>query len=75
MTTCRQLVVLMLQRTKLSKEDCPKSPTEMEDMPRVPYANDVENLMYDMVCTRPDIPQTMEFLVGIWLILEWCIVM
>eukprot|EP00253_Pinus_taeda_P003888 PITA_03888 len=40
---------------KLSAEQCPKTQEEEEDMSRVPYASVVGNLMYAMVCTRPDI--------------------
>lgn len=43
-------------------EDCPKSPTEMEVMTRVPYASVVGSLMYVMVYTRLDISQAMEVL-------------
>ena len=39
----------------LSKEQCPKTPQEEEDMRRVPYASAVGSLMYAMLCTRPDI--------------------
>ena len=39
----------------LSKEQCPKTPQEVEDMRRVPYASAVGSLMYAMLCTRPDI--------------------
>ena len=39
----------------LSKEQCPTTPQEEEDMRRVPYASVVGNLMYAMLCTRPDI--------------------
>ena len=39
----------------LSKEQCPKTPEEEEDMRRIPYASVVGNLMYVMLCTRPDI--------------------
>ncbi|KAA0066193.1 gag/pol protein [Cucumis melo var. makuwa] len=39
----------------LSKEQCPKTPQEVEDMRRIPYASVVGNLMYAMLCTRPDI--------------------
>ena len=39
----------------LSKEHCPKTPQEEEDMRRVPYASAVGSLMYAMLCTRPDI--------------------
>ena len=38
-----------------SKEQCPKTPQEEEDMRRVPYASAVGSLMYAMLCTRPDI--------------------
>ena len=40
---------------KLSKDQCPKTPQEVEDMSRVPYASAIGNLMYAMLCTRPDI--------------------
>ncbi|KAL5810596.1 hypothetical protein ACOSQ4_027164 [Xanthoceras sorbifolium] len=39
----------------LSKEQCPKTPQDIEDMRRVPYASAVGSLMYAMLCTRPDI--------------------
>ena len=39
----------------LSKEQCPKTPQEEEDMRRFPYASAVGSLMYTMLCTRPDI--------------------
>ena len=55
MTTCKHLVVPILHGTKLSKEDCPKSPTEMEDMSRVPYASVVGSSMdvcYGLYKTR-----------------------
>ncbi|TYK15863.1 gag/pol protein [Cucumis melo var. makuwa] len=39
----------------LSKEQCPKTPQEFEDMRRIPYASAVGSLMYAMLCTRPDI--------------------
>lgn len=42
-----------------TKNFCPKSSSEMEDMTRVPYASAVGNLMYAMVCTRLDIAQAM----------------
>ena len=39
----------------LSKDQCPKTPDEMEKMKAVPYASAVGSLMYAMLCTRPDI--------------------
>ena len=42
----------------LSKEQCPKTPQEEEDMRRIPYASAVGSLMYAMLCTRPDICYT-----------------
>ncbi|TYJ97026.1 gag/pol protein [Cucumis melo var. makuwa] len=39
----------------LSKEQCPKTPQEVEDMRKIPYASAVGSLMYAMLCTRPDI--------------------
>ncbi|KAA0026154.1 gag/pol protein [Cucumis melo var. makuwa] len=39
----------------LSKEQCPKTPQEVEDMRRIPYASVMGSLMYAMLCTRLDI--------------------
>ena len=39
----------------LSKEKCPTTPQEEEDIRRVPYASVVGSLMYAMLCTRPNI--------------------
>ena len=39
----------------LSKDQCPKTPNEIEKMKVVPYAFAVGSLMYAMLCTRPDI--------------------
>ncbi|KAA0047426.1 gag/pol protein [Cucumis melo var. makuwa] len=39
----------------LSKEQCPKTPQEVEDMSNIPYAYAVGSLMYAMSCIRPDI--------------------
>ncbi|KAA0025358.1 gag/pol protein [Cucumis melo var. makuwa] len=39
----------------LSKEQCSKTPQEVEDLRRIPYASAVDSLMYVMLCTRPDI--------------------
>ncbi|KAA0041564.1 gag/pol protein [Cucumis melo var. makuwa] len=39
----------------LSKEQCPKTPQEVENMRRIPYALAVGSLMYDMLYTKPNI--------------------
>ena len=39
---------------KLSSILCPSSVEENDYMSRVPYANTVGCLMYEIVCTRPD---------------------
>ncbi|KAK5773310.1 hypothetical protein PVK06_049616 [Gossypium arboreum] len=43
---------------KLSAQLSPSTNTEREYMLQVPYSNAVGSLMYAMVCTRPDISQT-----------------
>lgn len=40
---------------KLSSKQCPTSEKEKDEMEKVPYASAVGSLMYDMVCTRPDL--------------------
>ena len=39
----------------LSKDQCAKTPDEIERMKAVPYASTVGSIMYAMFCTRPDI--------------------
>ena len=62
MVDCRPLCVPISIGRNFSIDDCPKSPSEMEDMSRVPYASAVGSLMYAMVCTRPDIAQAVRVL-------------
>jgi len=40
---------------KLSKDQCPKTPAEVEAMRSIPYAHAVGSLMYLAISTRPDI--------------------
>jgi hypothetical protein len=40
---------------KLFVDQCPNTHEEEEDMSHVPYASAIGSLMYEMVCTRPDI--------------------
>ncbi|KAA0054836.1 gag/pol protein [Cucumis melo var. makuwa] len=42
-------------RVHLSKEQCLKTPQEVEDIRRIPYASITGSLIYVMLCTRPDI--------------------
>ena len=44
---------------KLTKEMCPKTQEEEDNMSKVPYASAVGSLMYAMVCTKPDIAHAM----------------
>ena len=44
---------------RLSKKQSPKIKEERDHMSKVPYASTVGNLMYTMVCTRPDIAYVM----------------
>ena len=39
----------------LSREMSPKTPEDMVEMAKVPYASTIGSLMYAMLCTRPDI--------------------
>ena len=39
----------------LSKGMSPKTPEEMKQMAKVPYASAIRSLIYAMFCTRPDI--------------------
>ncbi|XP_059069800.1 secreted RxLR effector protein 161-like [Cryptomeria japonica] len=57
MTDCKKQVVPVLQGMKLSINDNPKSPDEVEDMKWVPYVSFVGSLMYAIVSTRPNIAQ------------------
>ncbi|KAH9316784.1 hypothetical protein KI387_044022 [Taxus chinensis] len=43
---------------KLSKEQCPMTEQERNQMSKVPYSSAVGSLMYAMVCTRLDIAHT-----------------
>ena len=37
---------------------CPNNEAERKEMSQVPYASAVGSLMFAMICTRPDITQT-----------------
>ena len=44
---------------KLSKEQSPKTEEERDYMSKVPFASAIGNLMYAMMCTRPNIAHAM----------------
>ena len=51
----------LLGHLKLTKEMCPKTQEEEDKMSKAPYASIVGSLMYDTVCTRPNIAHAMGF--------------
>jgi len=54
MTETRPVTTPLVGHFKLSSKQCPQSPKE-EKISRVLYVDVVGSLMYDMVCTRPDL--------------------
>ena len=38
---------------KLSKEQCPHTPSDRERMSMIPYVSAIGSIMYAMLCTRP----------------------
>ena len=55
MEDCNGAVTPMLKGHNLSKDSCPKTQEEMDDMESVPYRQAVGSLMYLAVCTRFDL--------------------
>ena len=58
MQECKPISTPLPMNFKLSSSMCPSSEAERMEMSRVPYASAVGSLMYAMICTRPDIAQT-----------------
>ena len=48
-----------LAHFRLSKEQSPKTKEERDHMSKIPYALTIDNLMYAIVCTRPNIAHAM----------------
>ena len=44
---------------KLSKEQCPHTPSDRERISRIPYASAIGSIMYAMLCIRPDVSYTL----------------
>ncbi|XP_060195083.1 secreted RxLR effector protein 161-like [Lycium barbarum] len=55
MFDCKPISTPFAAHFKLSVDSCPKSEEDIERMCTIPYASVVGNLMYAMVCTRPDL--------------------
>lgn len=60
-----------MQGMKLFVNYCPKYPTEIDDMTKVPYASVVGSLMYAMVCMILDIFQVVGVLSHFMANLGW----
>ena len=59
MNEAKPVSTLLGSHFKLSKEQSPKTEEERDYMSKVPYASAIGNLMYAMVCTRPNIAHAM----------------
>jgi hypothetical protein len=55
MQECKSVKVSILVGVNLYVDQCPNTQEEEEDMSRVPYVSAIGSLMYEMVCTRPEI--------------------
>ena len=60
----KPLSALIFVGTKVSVENCPTTPTSMDDMPYIPYTRVVGSLIYSMVFTKPNITQIVGILSG-----------
>ena len=58
MDTSKPVSTPLASHFKLSELQMPQSMDEVEHMSKVPYASAVGSIMYAMVCTRPDIAQS-----------------
>ncbi|GJZ29992.1 retrotransposon protein, putative, ty1-copia subclass [Tanacetum coccineum] len=47
--------ILMQEKLRLSKSQGTSTPAELKRMQNVPYASAVGSIMYDVICTRPDV--------------------
>jgi hypothetical protein len=54
-SNCKSVATPFTSHFKLSSRQCPVTEDEKEYMSHIPYSNAVGNLMYVMICTRPDL--------------------
>ena len=55
MHEAKEVSIPLGQHFKLSAEQSPYTPEEVNDMASIPYSNGVESIMYSMVCSRLDL--------------------
>lgn len=55
MSSCAPVTTPMEPSMRFSKDDCPVSKAELQDMSKVPYRGLIGSLMYLMVLSRPDL--------------------
>jgi hypothetical protein len=59
MPDAKKVTISVAPHFKLSSTQCPVIDEDIEYMSRVPYSNAVGSLMYDMVCSCPDLSYAM----------------
>jgi hypothetical protein len=52
----------MLSGKILSKAQCPTTAKDRETMSKVPYASSIGSIIYAMLCTRPDVSNTLSLM-------------
>jgi hypothetical protein len=55
LSNCKSVATPFVSHFKLSSRQCPVTEDEKEYMSHIPYSNAVGNLMYAIICTRPDL--------------------
>jgi hypothetical protein len=55
LSNCKYVATPFASHFKLSSRQCLVTEDDKQHMPRVPYSNVVGNLMYAMICTKPDL--------------------
>lgn len=55
LSNCKSVATPFASHFKLSSRQCPVTEDEKEYMSHITYSNAVGNLMYAMICTRPDL--------------------